>query len=131
MSTAQEKPLSEKKMFILEDEPLIAIDLEQTLYDAGAHGVDLCFSTSDFLIDRLVGVDAAIIDLNIMGKSSIPIIQQVREMNIPVVVISGNPNDISGMVSDDIPYFVKPFNGKHLVASLVTLCLDPSMAKTV
>jgi hypothetical protein len=75
MSTAQEKPLSEKKMFILEDEPLIAIDLEQTLYDAGAHGVDLCFSTSNFLIDRLVGVDAAIIDLNIMGKSSIPIIQ--------------------------------------------------------
>lgn len=122
MSNATEKPLAGKTVFVLEDEPLIAIDIEHMLYDAGASNVNICLNMIDCSIEQLNGASAAILDLNIRGNSSIPIAIELQKINIPTIFITGNLENTQNSTLNDIPCLIKPFKNDDLVACLANIC---------
>jgi len=76
----------------VEDEALISMDLEYMLEDLGYRvvGVGATNSQALGLLERLGGeVDAAVVDVNLGGTSSVPVAEALRERGIPFIVASG------------------------------------------
>ncbi len=115
MSIDGDNKLSGKRVFVLEDEPLIAIDLEYMLYSAGVGAVDVCLSLSEDVIKIAKRADAAVLDLTIKGVSSIPIVLKLLENNIPTLIITGQSGDAIDPAIDNVPRLSKPFDNSELV----------------
>ena len=81
--------LAGRKIALLEDEYLIALDAEQILAELGAKVV---IATNLEEADKLAtagGFDAAVLDVNINGEFSFPIAEKFRQCGTPVVFASG------------------------------------------
>jgi DNA-binding response OmpR family regulator len=74
---------------LLEDEPLIAVDLEDTLEKAGFDVVTLlsCSDASAWLKDRLPAV--AIVDVNLRDGSCHDVVATLDRLGVPFIVHSG------------------------------------------
>jgi DNA-binding response OmpR family regulator len=82
-------PLSGRSILIVEDEPLIALDIAQAFQEVGAEPV-----ISHTLQEALVCVEierlaAAVIDHTLHGQDSGPVCQRLNDRNLPFVVYSG------------------------------------------
>ena len=116
----QEKTLSGRNILIVEDELLVAMDLEDTLVEWGFVVVE---STST--VERALHaiethkVDAAILDLNLDGKTTLPVAERLEEGNIPFVIVSGYEELSSTHPAlTDVPLVPKPWNRDLLFARL-------------
>jgi CheY-like chemotaxis protein len=83
------KELRNKRVLILEDDPLLALDLEDFLIDLGAKVVGPASSVEQALLHIETGLDLAVIDLNLRGTYSFPVIERLRAKGVPFVVCSG------------------------------------------
>lgn len=122
--------LAGKRCLILEDEFLIALDLERILESAGVAEV---VSTSRIPQARdALGPDGkfdiALLDLKLEDESSEPIAKILQERGIPFVFITGMSSkakqgaDVSSHWPD-VPMLEKPFEQAHLL-SVLTQALD-------
>lgn len=110
-------------VLVLEDQMLIALDVETTLIDHGAAKVITASSVCEAL-ERLreVRPDVAVLDVNLGQDTSIPFAKELRRRNIPFVFATGYgdkmviPPDLS-----DVPMVRKPFGGEALLAALSTV----------
>ena len=76
-----------RSVLLVEDEMMIAWDIEQTLTHAGMRVLGPASSVSRAL--RLIGEerpDAAILDLNLRGELVTPVARRLREMGVPFVL---------------------------------------------
>ncbi len=83
---ARERP----RALIVEDEPLVLLDLEDTLTDLGYQVVDKARDLVNGLI--LAGkleLDVAVLDVNLAGLSSGKIADLLQERGVPFLLISG------------------------------------------
>jgi CheY-like chemotaxis protein len=107
------------RIMIAEDELLIAITLEAALADSGAEVVG-SFNTVDQAMSACgsVEMDAAIVDLQLMGELAFPLLRRLIAHAIPAVVVSGYP--VSVLPSDlrHLPFREKPFRVSHIIATL-------------
>jgi DNA-binding response OmpR family regulator len=78
-----------KRVLILEDDPLLALDLEDFFTDLGARVVGPVSSVEQALRAVSEGIDAAVLDLNLRGVYSYPVIEQLDKAGTPLVVCSG------------------------------------------
>lgn len=78
------------RIIIIEDEPLIALDLQDLLVDAGFEiaGVAGKLENALALIESTV-FDAAIVDANLGGVSSSPAATALTTRGLPFIVLSG------------------------------------------
>jgi two-component system, response regulator PdtaR len=75
---------------VVEDEFLIAMELEQTLRRAGYQVVGPAPSVGTALeLLRQVHPDAAVLDVNLAGERVTPVAEVLRAMAIPFVLASG------------------------------------------
>ena len=78
--------LSGLRILILEDESLIALDVEQLCRDHGASDIvierDLGGLETESALDRF---DDAIVDLMLSGVSALPFAERLRDRNRPFV----------------------------------------------
>ena len=118
MSTCEELPLIGKRFLILEDEPLIAMDIEQILRDAGAELVELCTALDADELKKLESYDAAVLDLNIGGRSSVPVAEALKRHDIPFIVVSGSEITPESAILSSIPLIDKPFDPEELLRGL-------------
>ncbi|RFZ86736.1 DNA-binding response regulator [Shinella sp. WSJ-2] len=81
--------LENKRILILEDDPLLALDLEDYLTEQGATVVGPVSSVELALEAVKKGIDAAVLDLNLRGVYSYPVIEVLAEAGTPLVVCSG------------------------------------------
>jgi DNA-binding response OmpR family regulator len=106
------------RVLLVEDDILIAMELEEFLRDLGCEVVGP-FGRLDHAIDALSRerVDGAVLDLNVRGQLTFPLIERLRRDNIPVVLCSGYADlpDIKAQL-DDIPMLGKPCNNDSLKA---------------
>lgn len=107
---------------IVEDQMLIAIDLEEILEDAGVTVLATLTSTRD-AIDFLAQYvpDIAILDIDLGHETSEPVARLLLEQNIPFVFATGY--DDNGAIPADlsaVPVVRKPFEREGLRASLRT-----------
>jgi DNA-binding response OmpR family regulator len=97
------------RVLVVEDEPLIAMMLEDFLDALGCEVVGVADTVASGLaLIRTGGFDAAILDLNLVdGESSDPIAVRLREMGIPFAVSSGDAG--ATVRFGDRPRLVKPY----------------------
>ena len=102
---------SPRRILIVEDEPLIAMMLEDFLDMLGrevAGTADNC-AAALAQIDQN-NVDAAILDVNVRaGEQSWPIADRLAEAGIPFILATGGSGDSIAEAHRDRPVLAKPF----------------------
>ena len=114
---------SARTLLIVEDEPLIAMMLEDFL-DALGHrvaGTADCVAPALALLDA-GGVEAAILDLNLRGgETSAPIADALAERGVPFLFATGGPGDGIPDRHRDRPTLPKPFTMDGVRQALAAL----------
>jgi DNA-binding NtrC family response regulator len=92
-------PTNAAVCLLLEDEPLISMDLEMTL---GAAGVDVtsvmsCEEANDWL--EICRPDVVVVDIELRDGCSDKVVQRLVEDNIPFIVHSGDHPSMHSVVA--------------------------------
>lgn len=88
------RSLAECRIFYLEDDFFIAEETRENLEDAGGDVV-VCGSVSRaFEVLERSRFDAALLDINIAGSTSVPVARQLRRAGVPVLFMSAYGRDI-------------------------------------
>jgi ActR/RegA family two-component response regulator len=84
-------PLSGLSILIIEDEYLIADDMERTLVNAGAQVVGPVGSLADVLVllQDAPHLDFALLDLNLHGQSALAVADKLSEQNVSFAFVTG------------------------------------------
>lgn len=112
---------SPHRILIVEDEPLIAMMLEDFLEALGKAHVATCDSVTAALatIDD-EHPDAAILDVNLSGgEKSWPVADALAARNIPFVLSTGGVEEASAHA--DRPRLVKPYTMENVAKALADL----------
>lgn len=107
----------ERRILIVEDEILVALDLEAALKDLGAEVVAIANDRTTAL-DYAGKVDVALVDLNLRdGPTGIDIAQELAfSYNVAVVFITANPAQLGENVQCAVGVMAKPFSGNSICA---------------
>jgi CheY-like chemotaxis protein len=112
--------LSGLRVLVLEDEFLIAMDVEQLCRDHGAADVVIKRSIAELEPEAAVDeFDVAIIDLMLSGVSTLPFAERLRKRNRPFVFASGYVDAVE--IADafpGVPIVSKPYSGIDLVEAV-------------
>ena len=112
--------LSGKRVLVVEDEFLIALDIQNILESAGAEVV-LAYRVKDALdtIHNNGPFEAALLDLKLDSETSLPIADQLRADGVPFVFSTGATGDTAIAARfQDVTIVAKPFGTETLVAAL-------------
>lgn len=83
--------LSGKRVLIAEDEPLVGLDLEDAVLEAGAAPVGPFPSVAAALAALAHSkVDAAILDVRLIDGDSFPVAEALTRADVPIVFHSGH-----------------------------------------
>ena len=79
------------KVFVVEDESLVAMQLEDMLLDFGCDivGMAMRVKRAIEMLDGTDKVDMAILDVNIGGDKVYPVAEWLRERKVPIVFATG------------------------------------------
>jgi CheY-like chemotaxis protein len=109
------------RILVLEDEFLIAMDVEQLCRDHGAFDVTVARSMEE-IADGL-DFDAAIVDVLLGGVSTFDFAARIRDAGKPFVFASGYSDDAE--VAKRFPGVAligKPYSGNDLVEAVAAAC---------
>lgn len=111
------------KVMLVEDQMLIALDVEGMLGDHGVFDVMTSSSAADAL-SRLVDYtpDVAILDVNLGEGTSLAVARELAERHIPFLFATGYGN--SEMIPLDfswVPVVRKPYDSTSLIATIAAL----------
>ena len=128
MSDTPPAPL---RVLVVEDEPLVAIMLEDALQDFGYQVIGPVENLKAAI--HLAGterLDTAVLDINIDGTISDAVADKLMARGIPFLFVSGYARDL-GLRFGDVPLLRKPFTTDDLhraVAALVNRTTHPGAA---
>ena len=107
------------RVLIIDDEPLIAADIEMTLLDAGYQVA----ANAQHLSTALEALeqhptDFAILDANLGGMSAEPIAADLQRRGIPYVILTGYTRDQIGPWAQGSVVIGKPVTAEMLLSHL-------------
>jgi DNA-binding response OmpR family regulator len=115
------KPLDGLNILILEDEFLIAMDVEQLCRDHGAGEVMISRSLEELGPEpfHTFSFDAAVVDLRLNGVSTINFAQSLYQRGVPFVFATGYANpDETAATFPGVTVVGKPYLGDDLVDAM-------------
>jgi DNA-binding response OmpR family regulator len=117
--TTQDNGKAEARVLVVEDEALVAMLVEDALLDAGFGVIGPAATVAEAL--DLLGQDkpdAAVLDLNLAGETSVPVADALAARGIPFVVATGY--GVGGLPAGhpSVPVLAKPYDPGELVAVL-------------
>jgi len=114
--------LAGKAILVVEDEPLIAMDIEQHLRSAGCRviGPAGTLNAAHEIIGR-GGFDAALLDANLNGERVDQLALLLAEKRIPFAFASGYGRDSLPGGFSEAAYLSKPFSANQLCAAMARL----------
>lgn len=102
--------MSGHSILIVEDEPLIAMMLEDFLDSLGHKVSGTCDSVQGALDEvEKGGFDLAILDVNLKGENAWPVASALREKGLPFVIATGGHLDPPPPEFNDAPIIEKPY----------------------
>jgi DNA-binding response OmpR family regulator len=110
---------SVQRAFVVEDEILVAMYIEDLLTDLGFEVVALATDLDQALpVARDAAFDFAVLDVNLNGRASFPIAEVLKERRIPFLFASGYGS--KGLLERwrDAVRIQKPFRGEDLAAAI-------------
>ena len=111
--------LAGQSILVVEDEPLIAMQLRQTLEDAGAHVFAATQLPHASQLARHPDLSSAVLDYRLGNGNSAAICAVLHERGVPFVFCSGY-DDMQDRWPD-VPCVSKPIDGDRLVDAVVGL----------
>jgi CheY-like chemotaxis protein len=110
-----------KRILIVEDEVLVALHLEDVLVELGHRVVGPC-SRIQIAIEmaRTEDIDFAVLDINVAGAPSFPVVDILRQRRIPFVFASGYGNEGLTDGYRDETVLHKPFESRELRRAIAT-----------
>lgn len=112
-------PLEGLRILLLEDEPLIAMDVEQLCRDNGAAEVLCIGNLAELDGPDVFGFDVAIVDLMLDNVSTLDFARRLDDRNVPFVFASGYSG--SEELTAAFPHVAlvgKPYSGNDLVTAV-------------
>src|SRR5262245_42151478 len=95
MTTAQPLVLQDKRILIVEDEYLIAVDLSRTLTRIGGVIVGPVATTEAARAKiAQTGIDLAFLDVNVDGQMVFPLADELEQRGIPFIFATGHDEAI-------------------------------------
>lgn len=119
---AQMKPngLAGVRILIVEDDPLLLIDLESTLTEAGAVVTGLC-QTLEEALARLDTNDfsVAVLDFRLGSENVSPVARKLLNRGVPFVLYTGQTTDDAGLTEwRECAIVEKPASPRVLVSAV-------------
>jgi CheY-like chemotaxis protein len=113
-----------RSILIVEDEPLIAMMLEDFLESLGHSVTGSCDSVKEAMaaVER-GGFDVAILDVNLKGENVWPVATALRSSGVPFVIASGGHVDPPPPEFASVPLIEKPYT-----VDRVTPAIDAALA---
>jgi CheY-like chemotaxis protein len=110
-----------RKVLILEDEPFIAMMLEEELDAMGIHVIGPVNNLKSAIhLAETPGLDGALLDLNINGAYATDVAEKLRLRAIPFVFVTGYEPP-AGLRYREVPVLRKPFTPIELRTALLSL----------
>lgn len=110
------------RILVVEDEPIVAMCLEDILEGLGCLPVGPASRLGEGLaLAEAGGLDAAILDINLGGERSTRIADSLRRQSIPFAFASGYGAAPEGF--EGLPLIEKPYREADVVAALTALLL--------
>jgi DNA-binding response OmpR family regulator len=110
-------PLSGWTVLIVEDAYLIALEAQRIVEEAGARRVILAGSVEDSrsALAAEPGIDVCILDLRLGEQDATPLIREIGERGIPVLVVTGFDSTSPEV---DVPLLKKPYQETELIEAI-------------
>jgi DNA-binding response OmpR family regulator len=114
-----DRPLAGRLILVVDDEPLIALDLASSFGKAGAKVTKATSLRHALALVEKGGLSAAVLDHVLADGDSSELCERLKELNIPFVMHSGLPK-LEGACNDGV-VMVKPTQPEVLVTTVVGL----------
>jgi ActR/RegA family two-component response regulator len=113
--------LAGRLILLVEDEPLVALDVEKALRAAGARVVSAGYVESGLYTTKHPDLSAAVVDLGLGDGNGMEVCRRLRDLGIPFVIHTGFPTMLIASEWPDVPVISKPADVKQIVDSLTRL----------
>jgi CheY-like chemotaxis protein len=114
--------LAGKRVLILEDEMIVALDLQEMLTSLGAEVAATAMRLDTALqLAATIEIDAAVLDINVRGERSYAVARLLRRRGIPFVFATGYGHVEGEADLGDVPIVGKPYRAADLGARLAAL----------
>lgn len=117
------KELGGRRILIVEDELLLAMDLELLLQQQGCEVLEPVGTVARALAAlENERPDAVMLDMNLSGDSSAPVAKVLRTRDIPFVIVTGyTESQYEDPVFDGAPLMKKPYDQAELLRSIANV----------
>ena len=115
---------SRKLVLLVEDEHLIALDVEQHLRKAGARVITAAHLDTALSMAEHPDLSGAVIDLYLGAESATPIFQRLVRRNLPFVVHTGYATDALAREWPSVPIIQKPASLDQITDALAKSLLS-------
>ena len=92
MAEAPVKPLRGRRLLVVEDDYMVAVQMAQSLEELGAEVIGPVGSVEDALVmveTADAGVDAAVLDINLHDERVYPVADALAARGVPFVFVTG------------------------------------------
>ncbi len=124
--------LAGQRILVVEDEALIAMEIESILEDLHCEVVG-SVATIEAALAAIAGddrLDGVFLDLNLAGRTALPIAEELLRLEIPFILLTGyasNPSD--SPVLRGARRLKKPFRAQNLAEAMAEAFDRPSGAR--
>jgi DNA-binding response OmpR family regulator len=123
--------LSGYSVLIVEDEPLIALDVHAALSTSGASLIAATHLAEARELIRRAEVSAAVVDINLGGEDCAPVCQALSAQRIPFMFYTGNVATDVIRAWPAAPVLTKPAPPQSIVESVVKLLRSTDVGRSV
>ena len=114
------EPLKGMRIAVVEDDGVLALALRDRLEEAGA---EVVYEANDFqsamAVAAMDGIDAAVLDIKLDGRSSFAAAAVLQSHGVPFVFASANgPGDVPARLRT-APFVRKPYDRSEVVEAVV------------
>jgi DNA-binding response OmpR family regulator len=110
------------RILIVEDDPVLALDLEELIVDAGFKVAAIAGKLEKALaLIESGGFDAAILDANLCGVSASPLASAMTARGLPFIVLSGYSSEQLQGAFPGALFLQKPCRSAQIIQALNTI----------
>jgi DNA-binding response OmpR family regulator len=114
-------PLRGKTVLIVEDEPLIALDLHGTLRAVGAHLIAATSNAEALALIRRNEIAAGVVDVALADQDCLAVCQALIRRSVPFLFYTGHHDAPVLKAWPGAPVLLKPARADEIVARIVKL----------
>lgn len=114
-------PIAGLSVFVIEDESLVLVNLEDMLGELGCTlvGPAMRLDQAEAMLDLAAGADVAVLDVNIGGKPVFPFAEKLAAKSVPLVLATGYGRDGLPEQWQKLTVLPKPYTLDDLAGALM------------